>query len=77
MKRREFTGALGAGLAAWAAPFATVARQSPPVVNGERLLARFDGLRRFGGTAAGGTERLAYSDADLGAREYVHASGFP
>jgi len=71
MKRRDFAGALGAGLAAWAVPMPGIVRQSPPGVNGERLLASFDGLRRFGGTPAGGTERLAYSDADLGARDYV------
>lgn len=71
MNRRDFTGALGAGLAAWTVPMPRIARQGPPVVNGERLLASFDGLRRFGGTPAGGTERLAYSDADLGARDYV------
>jgi len=71
MNRRDFTGALGAGLAAWTLPLPRIARQSPPVVNGERLLTSFEGLRRFGGTPAGGTERLAYSDADLGARDYV------
>jgi len=71
MNRRDFTGALGASLAAWGAFRPHPHRLAPPVVNRERLLASFEGLRRFGGTPAGGTERLAYSDADLGAREYV------
>ena len=40
-------------------------------VDGERLAEVWAGLRRFGGTPEGGTTRLAYSEEDLAAREYV------
>jgi N-carbamoyl-L-amino-acid hydrolase len=39
-------------------------------VNGERLNARLRELAQFGKTAEGGTHRLAYSEADLEARQY-------
>jgi N-carbamoyl-L-amino-acid hydrolase len=42
-------------------------------VDGGRLNAEIQELRRFGGTPDGGTHRVAYSDADLGAREWVLA----
>ena len=40
-------------------------------IDGARLNADIQALRRFGGTADGGTHRVAYSDDDLGAREWV------
>ncbi len=40
-------------------------------VDGRRLRDIWAALRRFGGTSDGGTTRLAYSDEDLAAREYV------
>jgi len=40
-------------------------------VNGTRLNAHLTELAQFGKTPEGGTHRVAYSDADLQAREYV------
>jgi N-carbamoyl-L-amino-acid hydrolase len=40
-------------------------------VNGQRLNARLAELARFGKTPEGGTHRLAYSDADIEARQYA------
>ena len=40
-------------------------------VNGERLNGRLMDLRRFGGTPAGGTHRLGYSEEDRQARALV------
>jgi N-carbamoyl-L-amino-acid hydrolase len=42
-----------------------------PLVDGTRLNRRLAELARFGGTPEGGTNRPAYSDADLAAREWV------
>ncbi len=49
------------------------ARRPSPLlrVDGARLNAEIESLRRFGGTPDGGTHRVAYSDEDLGAREWV------
>ena len=41
------------------------------VVNGERVNRILADLQTFGGTGNGGTTRLAYSDEDLAAREFV------
>jgi N-carbamoyl-L-amino-acid hydrolase len=69
MKRREFNLHLLAALPAIALP----ARQSLPPhrVNGGRLNAHLAELAQFGRTPEGGTHRVAYSDADLQAREYA------
>jgi N-carbamoyl-L-amino-acid hydrolase len=40
-------------------------------VDGERLMRHFRALFEFGKTPAGGVSRVAYSDADLRAREFV------
>ncbi|MBT8337291.1 MAG: Zn-dependent hydrolase [Gemmatimonadetes bacterium] len=45
----------------------------PTGVDGVRLNAEIQELRRFGGTPDGGTHRVAYSDEDLGGREWVLA----
>ncbi|MEJ2540670.1 MAG: Zn-dependent hydrolase [Gemmatimonadota bacterium] len=42
-----------------------------PGIDGARLHADLEALRRFGGTPDGGTHRVAYSDEDLGGREWV------
>ena len=54
-----------------AAPARTDRPTQPPVVDGDRLNAMLADLQRFGGTGDGGTNRLAYSDDDLAAREYA------
>src|SRR6266508_6174611 len=40
-------------------------------VNGQRLNAHLTELAQFGKTPEGGTNRVAYSDLDLQAREYA------
>jgi len=45
--------------------------QSPLRVNGDRVNAHLRELAQFGRTPEGGTHRLAYSDADLEARQYA------
>jgi beta-ureidopropionase / N-carbamoyl-L-amino-acid hydrolase len=45
--------------------------QSPVRVNGARLNAHLAELAQIGKTSEGGTHRVAYSDADLQARQYV------
>jgi N-carbamoyl-L-amino-acid hydrolase len=40
-------------------------------IDGARLNGEVQALRRFGGTPDGGTHRVAYSDQDLAAREWV------
>jgi beta-ureidopropionase / N-carbamoyl-L-amino-acid hydrolase len=73
MNRREFgRSLLGLGAALGMPPgWLSAARPAPLRVDAERLLANFEGLKRFGGTAEGGLARVAYSDADLEARAYV------
>jgi beta-ureidopropionase / N-carbamoyl-L-amino-acid hydrolase len=87
MDRREFgRRLLGLGAGALALPFdgfptaggratapapALAADAGAPRVDGERLLRRFEGLKRFGGTPEGGLHRVAYSEADREARAYV------
>ena len=46
-------------------------RQQMPVVNAARLITNLQTLTQFGRTDSGGLSRLAYSDADLEARDYV------
>ncbi len=69
MKRREFNLNLLFAVPALASlnPQAT----SQLRINGERLNARLRELAQFGKTPEGGTHRLAYSDADLEARQYA------
>ena len=40
-------------------------------IDGERALRHLGELAEFGGTAAGGTSRVAFSDADVEGRDYV------
>jgi N-carbamoyl-L-amino-acid hydrolase len=69
MNRREFSLNL---LFAFPA-IALQAAQSPSRlrVNGQRVNAHLTELARFGKTPEGGTHRVAYSDADLQARQYA------
>jgi N-carbamoyl-L-amino-acid hydrolase len=69
MKRREFNMHLLAAIPAIALP---VPQSLPQLrVNGGRLNAHLTELAQFGRTPEGGTHRVAYSDADLQAREYA------
>ena len=45
--------------------------QEKVLINGDRLNATLRDLAEFGKTADGGTNRVAYSDEDIRAREYV------
>lgn len=69
MNRRDFNLSLLGASAAFAIPF----RQSPSKlrVNGQRLNAHLAGLAAFGKTLEGGTNRVAYTEADLQAREFT------
>jgi N-carbamoyl-L-amino-acid hydrolase len=69
MNRREFNLNM---LFAFPA-IALHARQSPSRlrVNGQRVNAHLTELAQFGRTPEGGTHRVAYSDADLQARQYA------
>ncbi len=69
MNRREFNSNL-----LFAVPALTsLIPQAPSQlrVNGERVNAHLRELAQFGKTPEGGTHRLAYSDADLEARQYA------
>jgi N-carbamoyl-L-amino-acid hydrolase len=44
-----------------------------PTVDGHRLLADLDSLARFGASASGGVDRVAYSQEDLEARRWLEA----
>ncbi len=68
MKRREFTSKFA--IAAPAVVLGTRQSHARLRVNGQRVNERLIGLARFGKTPEGGTNRVAYSDADLQAREY-------
>src|SRR5688572_18867328 len=69
MNRREFNLNLLAAVPA----IALRAGQSLPQlrVNGQRLNTHLTELAQFGRTPEGGTHRVAYSDADLQARQYA------
>ena len=75
MNRREFTAALAAGaLSTWGGgrhrlPWMSGAPGTR--VNGDRLNRHLAELARFGANPQGGVTRVAYSDADKQAREYV------
>jgi len=75
MDRRAFlarSALASAGLAASGArPLAAVGPQSAVRVNGERLSRQLAELAAFGRNADGGIDRVAYSDADRAAREFV------
>src|SRR5438045_9769780 len=77
MNRRQFSATVAGGLASL--PFAGSSfgrtiprlRQYAPRVDGERLNRHLAELSRFGANPQGGVTRLAYSDADRDARQYV------
>ncbi|HYN80403.1 MAG TPA: M28 family peptidase, partial [Gemmatimonadaceae bacterium] len=69
MNRREFN--LNLLLAVPALTSLIPQAPSQPRVNGERVNAHLRELAQFGKTPEGGTHRLAYSDADLQARQYA------
>ena len=69
MNRREFSSTILLAVPAIAA--FRLQSQSQLVVNGARLNAHLAELAQTGKTPEGGTHRVAYSDADLQARQYV------
>ncbi|MCZ6917547.1 MAG: Zn-dependent hydrolase [Gemmatimonadetes bacterium] len=73
MNRREFASRMSAAVGAAAmSGFGVSARQeAQPRVNGPRAIEQLRRLAQFGGTPEGGTSRVAYSDADLAARDHV------
>ena len=77
MNRRDFTteltGALAGAFGVRAMASAALSPQAQPRlrVNGVRLNESLNALAELGKTAQGGVTRLAYSDADRAAREYV------
>lgn len=71
MNRREFSLSLLSGVPALAGLASSGRAQTKLRVNGERLNAHLRELAEFGKTPEGGTSRVAYSDADLSARQYV------
>ena len=52
-------------------PGGPAAPQQQLRVNPERVIANLQALEAFGGTGAGGTQRLAFSEEDIAAREWV------
>jgi beta-ureidopropionase / N-carbamoyl-L-amino-acid hydrolase len=74
MNRRRFTATL-AGSLLLPRPngnsLGTLLRSTAPRVDGARLNRHLAELSRFGANPQGGVTRLAYSDADKQAREYV------
>lgn len=75
MNRREFNRMLLTGSGALLShPFLrNFASGSPLKVNGERLNKRISELSGFGKNPEGGVTRVAYSQADVRAREYVRS----
>ncbi len=77
MDRRHFTRLASRGLAlGMVQPALGIVRprlRQPPdlLVDGDRLNRTLTELARFGATPDGGVSRVAYSDADLAAREWV------
>ncbi len=74
MNRREFTHYAAAGIAGLAlhpSLHNTLLGRQPLSVDGQRLTTHLQELAAFGRTRAGGISRVAYSEADLAAREYV------
>src|SRR3954470_7942822 len=78
MNRRDFSILLGTGLLSTRPAVESLggilARgAAAPKVDGARLNKHLQELSRFGANPQGGVTRLAYSDADREAREYVQA----
>ena len=73
MNRREFSAALVGGLVASRLPVERGRSRSmaPMPIDGARLNRQLAEISRFGANPQGGVTRLAYSDADKQAREYV------
>lgn len=75
MDRRDFTRLSGAALAGLALPSTLTGVAPGPGrevrVNGTRLNGWLTRMSRFGANAAGGVDRVAYSDADLEGRAFV------
>lgn len=73
MDRRRFTSTLVASALLGSLPRPLWSATPPRLarIDGARLNTRLQALRQFGGTAAGGTHRLGYSDADQAARVMV------
>jgi N-carbamoyl-L-amino-acid hydrolase len=71
MNRRQFSTAVLHAVAALAVGPRVLRAGAPPRVNGLRLNRHLAELSEFGKTPQGGVTRLAYSDADRQARDYV------
>jgi N-carbamoyl-L-amino-acid hydrolase len=71
MNRRQFTASLLHTAAVLAVAPRALAAAPPPRVNGARLNRHLTALSDFGKNPQGGVTRLAYSDADRQARDYV------
>jgi N-carbamoyl-L-amino-acid hydrolase len=77
MNRRQFGTTLASGLVASPLAAGSLGRavrllvRAAPRVDGARLNRHLTELSRFGANPQGGVTRLAYSDADRQAREYV------
>jgi N-carbamoyl-L-amino-acid hydrolase len=74
MNRRDFSIVFGAGLLSSRSTLGSLGNAFPfraPRVDGARLNKHLEELSRFGANPQGGVTRLAYSDADRQAREYV------
>jgi N-carbamoyl-L-amino-acid hydrolase len=69
MKRREFNLSLVTAVPAFA--LRTQQSTGPLRVDGRRVNAHLSELAQIGKTAEGGTNRVAYSDLDLEARQYA------
>ncbi len=69
MNRREFNLNLLCAASAFASHWGQSTSQLR--VNGQRVNQHLAELSQFGKTPEGGTHRLAYSDADLQARQYA------
>ncbi len=75
MDRRTFTWVSGTAAAALALPptlrSALASRTQEFRIDAQRLESRMSELARFGANAAGGIDRVAFSDADVEARAWV------
>src|SRR6185503_6586426 len=72
MNRREFSAALVGGFVASRLPIERKRTVTAPMqIDGARLNRQLAEISRFGANPQGGVTRLAYSDADKQAREFV------